>query len=306
MNQMQQTQQIQSIQQTQIQYLIGVDGGGTGTRIVLTDSNGIELARGSAGPSGLMHGATAAWQAILAAIEQAFTTSGIVAPDFQQMAIGCGLAGVNNKLWAAEFVAANPGFGLLIAETDAGTTLLGAHQGKPGAIIALGTGSVGEVMMADGSRREVGGWGFPSSDEASGAWMGLRAMNHVQHVLDGRASTDNFAIAIVDFCGGNKDAVFAWLGGATQTKFAQLAPLVIQYASSNPKARSILLEAGMEVEKMANTLDPSGTMPVALCGGLAEAIWNYLPEKLSQRVTKPIGDSAVGALILVKNQLMKL
>lgn len=306
MNQMQQTQQIQSIQQTQIQYLIGVDGGGTGTRIVLTDSNGIELARGSAGPSGLMHGATAAWQAILAAIEQAFTTSGIVAPDFQQIAIGCGLAGVNNKLWAAEFVAANPGFGLLIAETDAGTTLLGAHQGKPGAIIALGTGSVGEVMMADGSRREVGGWGFPSSDEASGAWMGLRAMNHVQHVLDGRASTDNFAIAIVDFCGGNKDAVFAWLGGATQTKFAQLAPLVIQYASSNPKARSILLEAGMEVEKMANALDPSGTMPVALCGGLAEAIWNYLPEKLLQRVTKPIGDSAVGALILVKNQLMKL
>lgn len=306
MNQMQQTQQIQSIQQTQIQYLIGVDGGGTGTRIVLTDSNGIELARGSAGPSGLMHGATAAWQAILAAIEQAFTTSGIVAPDFQQMAIGCGLAGVNNKLWAAEFVAANPGFGLLIAETDAGTTLLGAHQGKPGAIIALGTGSVGEVMMADGSRREVGGWGFPSSDEASGAWMGLRAMNHVQHVLDGRASTDNFAIAIVDFCGGNKDAVFAWLGGATQTKFAQLAPLVIQYASNNPKARSILLEAGMEVEKMANALDPSGTMPVALCGGLAEAIWNYLPEKLLQRVTKPIGDSAVGALILVKNQLMKL
>lgn len=303
---MQQTQQIQSIQQTQIQYFIGVDGGGTGTRIVLTDSNGIELARGSAGPSGLMHGATAAWQAILAAIEQAFTTSGIVAPDFQQMAIGCGLAGVNNKLWAAEFVAANPGFGLLIAETDAGTTLLGAHQGKPGAIIALGTGSVGEVMMADGSRREVGGWGFPSSDEASGAWMGLRAMNHVQHVLDGRASTDNFAIAIVDFCGGNKDAVFAWLGGATQTKFAQLAPLVIQYASSNPKARSILLEAGMEVEKMANALDPSGTMPVALCGGLAEAIWNYLPEKLLQRVTKPIGDSAVGALILVKNQLMKL
>ncbi len=306
MNQMQQTQQIQSIQPTQIQYLIGVDGGGTGTRIVLTDSNGIELARGSAGPSGLMHGATAAWQAILAAIEQAFTTSGIVAPDFQQMAIGCGLAGVNNKLWAAEFVAANPGFGLLIAETDAGTTLLGAHQGKPGAIIALGTGSVGEVMMADGSRREVGGWGFPSSDEASGAWMGLRAMNHVQHVLDGRASTDNFAIAIVDFCGGNKDAVFAWLGGATQTKFAQLAPLVIQYASNNPKARSILLEAGMEVEKMANALDPSGTMPVALCGGLAEAIWNYLPEKLLQRVTKPIGDSAVGALILVKNQLMKL
>jgi glucosamine kinase len=301
-----QMQQIQQIQPSQIQYLIGVDGGGTGTRIVLTDRNGIELARGSAGPSGLMHGATAAWQAILTAIEQAFATSGIVAPAFQQIALGCGLAGVNNKLWAAEFVAANPGFAVLVAETDAGTTLLGAHQGNPGAIIALGTGSVGEVMLADGSRREVGGWGFPSSDEASGAWMGLRAINHVQHVLDGRAPVDDFAMAIVDFCGGDKDAVFAWLGGATQTKFAQLAPVLIQYASISPKAKSILLEAGVEVEKMANALDPSGTMPIALCGGLAEAIWNYLPEDLMPRVTKPLGDSAAGALILVKNKLLKL
>lgn len=292
-------------QQTQFHYLIGVDGGGTGTRVLVVDQSGTELARANAGPSGLMHGAAAAWRSILTAIESAFAEVGLQVPELNQMAIGCGLAGVNNKQWAAEFVAANPGFAGLVIETDASTTLLGAHQGKPGAIIALGTGSVGEVMHADGSRREVGGWGFPSSDEASGAWMGLRAINHVQHVLDGRSPSDEFATAIVDFCGGDKDAVFAWLGGATQTKFAQLAPIVIQYAGSNAKARSILLEAGLEVEKMANALDPSGIMPIALCGGLAEAIWTYLPETLLQRVTKPVGDSAVGALILVKNQFMK-
>ncbi len=292
-------------QQTPFLYLIGVDGGGTGTRVLVVDQSGAELARGNAGPSGLMHGATAAWRSILTAIESAFAEVGLPVPELGKMAIGCGLAGVNNKQWAAEFVAANPGFAGLVVETDAGTTLLGAHQGKPGAIIALGTGSVGEVMQADGSRREVGGWGFPSSDEASGAWMGLRAINHVQHVLDGRSPNDEFATAIVNFCGGDKNAVFAWLGGATQTKFAQLAPLVIQFAGSNTKARSILLEAGLEVEKMANALDPSGIMPIALCGGLAEAIWAYLPETLLQRVMKPVGDSAVGALILVKNQFMK-
>ncbi|MBR7799363.1 ATPase [Undibacterium sp. FT137W] len=293
------------MQSTQFQYLIGVDGGGTGTRVLLVDQNGRELARASAGPSGLMHGAAAAWKAILSAIEQAFKETGIVFPDLNKIAIGCGLAGVNNKQWAAEFVAANPGFAGLVVETDAGTTLLGAHQGQAGAIIALGTGSVGEVMELDGSRREVGGWGFPSSDEASGAWMGLRAINHVQHVLDGRSESDVFAEAVIDYCGGGKDAVFAWLGGATQTKFAQLAPLVIDYAPSNSKARAILLEAGKEVEKMADALDPHGTMPIALCGGLADAIWSYLPEKLLPRVTKPKGDSAAGALILVKNQFMK-
>jgi glucosamine kinase len=263
-----------------------------------------KLARASAGPSGLMHGAQAAWQAILTAIDAAFAEAAISKPRLDQIAIGCGLAGVNNKQWAAEFVAANPGFGGLALETDAGTTLLGAHQGAPGAIIALGTGSVGEVMQADGSRREVGGWGFPSSDEASGAWMGLRAINHVQHVLDGRSPSDQFAQAIIQFCGGDRDAVFAWLGGANQTRFAQLAPLVIEYAATNLKAKNILLEAGLEVEKMANALDPSGKMPIALCGGLGEAIWAYLPEKLLDRVSRPKGDSALGALILVKSQFL--
>ena len=42
---------------------------------------------------------------------------------------------------AEKFRAANPGFAGLAVETDAGTTLLGAHEGKPGAIIALGTGN---------------------------------------------------------------------------------------------------------------------------------------------------------------------
>ncbi len=287
------------------QYLIGVDGGGTGTRVLVVKPDGQEVARGSAGPSGLMHGATPAWNAILSAIAQAFEQVNMALPPLSVMALGCGLAGVNNRQWANEFIAANPGFAGLAVETDAGTTLLGAHQGQAGAIIALGTGSVGEVMLKDGSRREVGGWGFPSSDEASGAWMGLRAINHLQHTLDGRAPMDEFARALLNFCGGTKDAVFAWLAQANQTKFAQLAPLVLEFAEKSGRAKNILIEAGIEVEKMANALDPSGTIPVALCGGLAEAIWSYLPERLLQRVTRPKGDSALGALILAKSQLLK-
>lgn len=287
------------------QYFIGVDGGGTGTRVMVVGSDGQEISRGSAGPSGLMHGAEAAWKAILSAITQAFERVNLPLPTLSEIAIGCGLAGVNNRQWASEFIAANPGFGGLAVETDAGTTLLGAHQGQPGAIIALGTGSVGEVMHADGSRREVGGWGFPSSDEASGAWMGLRAINHLQHALDGRTAMDDFAQALLKFCGGTRDSVFVWLAQANQTKFAQLAPVVLEFAEKSSRAKNILLEAGIEVEKMANALDPSGTIPVALCGGLAEAIWSYLPARLLQRVTRPKGDSALGALILAKSQLLK-
>ncbi|MDO8654496.1 MAG: ATPase, partial [Undibacterium sp.] len=254
---------------------------------------------------------------ILAAIKLAFLDAGLNAPAYSDMAIGCGLAGVNNKQWAADFTAKNPGFAGLVLETDAGTTLLGAHQGEPGVVIALGTGSVGEVMMADGSRREVGGWGFPSSDEASGAWLGLRAINHVQHVLDGRSDADDFSAALIAYClaqsgddagddnGKAKDAVFNWLAQANQTKFAQLAPIVIEYAPRVAKANGIMLVAGAEVAKMARALDPTGLMPIALCGGLAEPMTAYLPQELKQRVIKPRGDSTSGALILVKNHFLK-
>lgn len=289
----------------QTQYLIGVDGGGTGTRVLLADRHGAELGRGSAGPSGLMHGAQSAWLAILAAIDQAFNAAGLATPVLSEIALGCGLAGVNNKQWAADFTAQDPGFAALVLETDAGTTLLGAHQGKSGVIIALGTGSVGEVMLADGSRREVGGWGFPSSDEASGAWLGLRAINHVEHVLDGRSVGDDFSAALIAFCGGSRDAVFNWLALANQTKFAQLAPLVIEYAGKLAKANEIMLAAGVEVAKMAKALDVTESLPIALCGGLAEPMLAYLPQSLGKRVTKPEGDSASGALILVKNHFLK-
>ena len=284
-------------------YFIGADGGGTGTRVVLANAIGEELGRGSAGPSGLVHGRDKAWQSILSATRQAFVSANLVMPDLSQIALGCGLAGVNNVLWGQEFVALNPGFGAVSAETDAYTTLLGAHQGKSGVIVALGTGSVGEVLLPDGQRREVGGWGFPVSDEASGAWLGLRAVNHLQRVLDGRAAANAFATAVLDHCGGDKNAVFAWLAQANQTRYAELAPLVIRFAPEVEVARHIMLDAGKEVEAMAQALDPSGLLPIALCGGLAAPVGAYLPENLRGRVQLPKADSAAGALILIQQHL---
>lgn len=286
-------------------YLVGVDGGGTGTRVVLANTEGVVLSRGNGGPSGLVHGRQNAWQAILLALTDACRQIGIETPALSRIAIGCGLAGINNIHWRAEFIACNPGFALLVPETDAYTTLLGAHQGRPGAIIALGTGSVGEVLQADGQRREVGGWGFPVSDEASGAWLGMRAVNHLQRALDGRAAMNPFAAALLARCGSDKDGLFGWLAAANQTRYAELAPLVIEFAGSVEVAGQIMYQAGLEVQQMAQALNPDGSLPVALCGGLGQALLPYLPAELAAQVSKPLGDSASGALILVSQQIKK-
>jgi glucosamine kinase len=103
---------------------------------------------------------------------------------------------------------------------------------------------VGEVKLPDGRHVEVGGWGFPAGDEASGAWMGLRAINHVQQVLDGRLPANAFATDVANACGGARNAIQNWLAQATQTNYAQLARIVLQHGESDDTARAILLEAG--------------------------------------------------------------
>ncbi|TXG29092.1 ATPase, partial [Burkholderia territorii] len=79
---------------TALLFAIGIDGGGTGTRAVLADRHGRELAQGRGGPSGLGLGIERAWASIGAACADAFARAGL-AFDWSQCALGCGLAGVN-------------------------------------------------------------------------------------------------------------------------------------------------------------------------------------------------------------------
>lgn len=288
-----------------IEFLIGVDGGGSGTRVRLMRANGAALGEGESGPSGLLHGIKNAWSSVEDAAAKAFKASGLDYPARERIAIGLGLAGVHNRQWAANFVAANPGYAAVALETDAYTTVLGAHQGQPGAIIALGTGSVGEILLADGSRKEVGGWGFPAGDEAGGAWIGLRAINHIQQVIDGRVEGGAFAATVINACGGERNAIQVWLANATQTHYAHLARIVLQHADSDEVARGILREAGRQVALIAHALDASGKLPIALCGGLGEPLRAYLPSELLRRIVAPQGDSAAGGLRLIQQHLQQ-
>lgn len=285
-----------------IDYLIGVDGGGTGTRVRIarySRDGAVERAQGASGPSGLGLGIARAWTSIQQAIAQAFAAAGIEQPAVDRMAIGLGLAGVHNPQWTRAFIDADPGYAALRLETDAFTTLMGAHGGHPGAIVAIGTGSVGEVLRPDGTRHEVSGWGFPAGDEASGGWIGLAAVNHIEQVLDGRRAHSAFAADVIAACGGDRAAIQVWLGQATQTAYAALAPLVLKHAD-DPAARAILTKAGAEAALIAHALDPDATLPLALCGGLGAALRDWLPPALAARARAPEGDSAHGALRMIE------
>nr|WKF57727.1 Glucosamine kinase GspK [Paraburkholderia busanensis] len=279
--------------------LIGIDGGGSGTRVVLGDAQGRELAQAASGPSGLGLGVERAWQAIAAGCTEAFARAG-VALDWSRCVLGCGLAGVNNREWLAAFRAQAPAVAGLAVESDAYTTLLGAHGGAPGVVVALGTGSVAAVLDAGGECRIAGGFGYPSGDEASGAWLGLRAIVHAQQSLDGRVPHDDFAQALLAHTGAHdRDSLVVWLCDANQTAYAKLAPIVIAHRSHVFAAR-LLGEAGIDVGKMIAALDPSASLPVAMCGGLGAPLREYVPQVYQARLREPLADSARGGLQLAR------
>lgn len=282
-------------------FAIGIDGGGTGTRAVLADRHGRELAQGRGGPSGLGLGIERAWASIGAACADAFTRAGL-AFDWPQCALGCGLAGVNNAAWLAAFRAQAP-LGALAVEGDAYTTVVGAHGGAPGLIVALGTGSIAAALDAAGACRIAGGFGFPSGDEASGAWLGVRALAYAQQALDGRVPRDAFANALLAETGAqDRDALVQWSCDANQTIYARLAPIVFAHRS-HPVAGALIAQAGDEIGKMIDALDPQQALPVALCGGLADALAPAVPARHAARLRAPLDDSAHGALRLALQAL---
>ena len=287
----------------EVEFLIGVDGGGSGTRALLANRNGGVLGHGQAGPSALGQGVDAAWVQLRLAALAAFADAGIAAPAWRQCALGAGLSGASFQPWRNDFLSRNIGFAHLLLETDCFTLLLGAHGGRPGAIVAAGTGSVGEALRADGTRRIVGGWGFPLGDEGSGAWLGQRAVQLAQSAIDGRAPAGDLVRRVWASCGADRPALQGWCRQAGQFAFAQLAPAVFACADSDPAAAGLLDAAVAALDTLALTLDPGGELPLVVCGSVGQRLSARLSPEILGRCVAAAGDGASGALTLILNFL---
>jgi glucosamine kinase len=286
-----------------LRFFIGVDGGGTGTRLKLAGRDGRILAQAEAGPSALGQGAQQAWRHIQQALQTAAQRAGLAPLDPAQCAIGLGLSGVSVAVQAQAFIAQQPGYAALALDGDGFTTVLGAHGGQPGAVVAAGTGTVGEALRRDGSRAMSSGWGWVTGDEGSGAWLGLQAMRHAQQALDGRAEVGSLAQAVWATAGTERADVLAWCATAGQHGFASLARRVFDSASSDVVAAALIQQAVLELERLALALDPAGELPLALAGSIALRLAPQFSASIQARLVPAQGDSADGALCLIRQAL---
>ncbi|PZP27040.1 MAG: ATPase [Roseateles depolymerans] len=272
---------------------VGIDGGGTSTRALVADAQGQVLGRGEAGASALGQGAEQAWRHIAEAAQRA--VPGIHLPD---CALGLGLSGTGVPAQLQAFLAADPGVARLALITDGLAGVLGAHGGRPGAVLVAGTGSVAEALLPDGSRRLVGGWGWQIGDEGSGAWLGQQAMRLAQAAFDGRAPAGPLARAVWQQAGESREALLAFCAAAGQAGYASLAPLVFTHEAADAAAAALLADAARALDRLAAALD--ATLPIALAGSVAQRLAPRLGAALQARLVNPQGDAVSGALWLIQ------
>jgi glucosamine kinase len=288
-----------------VRYVAGVDGGGSGTRARLQDRAGATLGHGEAGPSGLGQGVAQAWRHVMQALHAAFAAAGLPPAPPAHIALGLGLAGAGVPAQREAFLRADPGFAMCLLDNDGVTQLLGAHGGGPGVVVAAGTGSVAAACYADGRTAQAGGWGFPVGDEGSGAWLGHRAMQHAMAVLDGREAPTLLSQTVFDQVASTASALLAWCAHAGAPQYAHLAPLVFAEAERGDTTAQALLQAGAdELQRLVQALQAGQPpLPVVASGSVGVRLAPLWPPTLRERVVPPEGDSADGALLLVRAAL---
>jgi len=172
---------------------IGVDGGGTKCKVRIEDAEGNLLGQARGGPAQIRISVDQAWQSILAAINEALKSTGISLVDKNyRFHAGFALAGTEVKEAVDDFLSRPHPFTNISLKSDAYAACLGAHGGKDGAIINIGTGVIGMRISGD-EVIQVGGWGFPHGDEGGGAWLGLEAVRLASAASCGKAAAKKWS-----------------------------------------------------------------------------------------------------------------
>ncbi len=279
---------------------LGVDGGGTGCRARFEDDAGTVLGQGIAGPATTRLGIEKLSAAIETAWRAAAEEAGLRDGDLVRARAGFGIAGYNRKGFPEALRDLPHPFASAAYDTDAIAACLGAHDGADGAIVIVGTGSVGIGRVA-GRDLRVGGYGFPISDEGSGADLGLHAVRVALRAHDGRHEPSALLRAVMARFGDDPIAAVEWMDKASATEYATFAPLVMRHADAgDPAARRIVQGAAEQIDGLVRALVAQGAPRVALLGGLASALEAWLSPDVRRRLTPPLKDAVSGAIRLAR------
>lgn len=273
--------------------VIGVDGGGTRTRVIVADSSGRELATAEGAGSAVLPGfAARSADVIASAVREAMESAN--AGDQHARILYVGVAGVGRaeekRMLQLELERRNLADEVIV-EADALIALSDAFGSGPGIMLISGTGSVAFGRSPNGAFARAGGWGLAVGDEGSGAWIGRRALGIVAAAHDGREPGTSLTGAILTATQLNEvDDLIPWSIAAAPADLAALAPAVFtEAANEDTRAASLVSlaveELALHARALARTLfvDERADIPIALSGGLLQK-GSFLRKRLEVRL----------------------
>jgi len=282
---------------------LGIDGGGTRCRARIEDEADRVLGEASSGPATTRIGLEKAWRSIMEATEAAAARAGLTDEDFSLMHAGIGLAGLGRRGAQAALNKIPHPFASVVFISDGMAACLGAHSGADGAIVVAGTGSVGFGLIG-GREIRLAGYGFPVSDEGSGADMGLQVVRLALRAADRRTEMTPLLAEVLGAFDSDPYQAVAWSEEARATDYAALAPIVMRHAhQGDPIGRRIVERAADAIGDLLDLFLARGIDRLSLVGGLAEAITPWLTPDLRGRLKRPDADAAAGALLVARRQV---
>ena len=259
-------------------YVIGIDGGSTGTRGALSDLSGRVQCFACGEPCNHYEvGAERAQRVVRDLVAELVDD---VDDDSDKVVALCmGLSGVGrteDKKIFQPMLSDLPGGQKGLVVNDAVIALAGGTLSDIGVLAISGTGSIYFGRDREGKTMRVGGWGTLLGDEASGYYVGLEGLRAVVRSYDGREMATVLQERILaELQLETVEELVRWSLSDERTKaeIARLADLVLT-ATEEEDAVAYRIsqrasdEIALAVHTLVRRLELDERFPVVLAGGL--------------------------------------
>lgn len=277
--------------------VIGVDGGGTGCRVLIKDIETGQTAMAEGGPANVSTDFGGAVANVQAAVELAARKLGVT--HAYEAAAHIGLAGVYDDEIAARTKAAFPFRRVSVSDDRAGA-VEGFLDGQDGYLVVAGTGMI-VGSSKDGQTRFVGGHGFAVSDHGSGAWIGRQVLDLTLRCHDRIRAHSGLTRQILKDFGSDPREIVAFSLASGPAEYAGLARMVIDAGQDGDRHAVAVLNSGAKhIAESLSSLGYTAGARLCLAGGVGPHYVTYLAPAMMRGLVVPEGTALDGALRLAE------
>ena len=171
-----------------MKYVIGIDGGGTKSRILAVDLNRNILGSGMGGSTNLASNPKEdVFQSLKNTVVDLLNKTGLKLSDCLSLCIGSAGLDSNFLIESMKEIIITIGINCpIIVVNDSLLVLEAALGGKQGIVIISGTGSIAYGKDEKGNTIRCGGWGHILDDVGSAYWIAKEAFRCSMRYYDGR------------------------------------------------------------------------------------------------------------------------